>query len=523
MAYLELWLSGSGGVTANVVAGWGESDLSQGDVGGRAPDIDGFPIQELPKTETGSPQSSSRLNGPNLISSDPTQTLDDSALEKESECLGGSSLGPKEPAHARKNQHWSQRTVNDHALPQQLEKVLEAHNSVLELESKTQPVALENEAMVDMSYQILPQQSSHALASKWNGLITSQGCEPANEIMVRCGPVLEQHATDPSLREKGLLTSQKLVPSSDFKDVLHGDSLDKERDNLSVVMEGDPFELVERSSTLAQVVSAANEDSLAACKLVVPPLTREIAPANVSTRQEEGMEIGHMGNQSPCTEKRERVISSVDSSILGSDRLQKVEKTLDRPLKADVRVSCINDRRTSDGNLVSNVHVSTNMFGLVSRDIGTARKTVGFRGGGNTRVTNTERSAQEDKRLDVHPVKIQFEDGGDIEKANIIIADAQLGGLDTNGASNSHELRAEGQAGAMVGGIPKVISRLSNASAPSNCKYLGGALHREKEQDLVCQPEAERQRTDAEEKVNKEREDFILAEAEHLKVLKTVV
>ena len=522
MAYLEFWLSGSGGVTADVVAGWGESDLSQGGVGGRAPDIDGFPNQALPETETGSPQSSSRLDGVNLSSSDPTQTLDDSALKKESECLGGSSLGPNEPAHGKKYQNRSQRTVNGHALPKQLEKVLVAHNSVLEIESKTQPVALENEAMVDMSYQILPQQSSHALASKWNGLITSQGCEPANEIMVRCGPVLEQHATDPSPREKGLLTSQKLVPSSDFKDVLHGDSLDKERDNSTVIMEGGPFELVERSSTLAQVVSAGNEDSLVACKLVVPPLTREIASANVSTIQEEGMETNHMGNRSPCTEKRERVISSVDSSILGSDRLQKVEKTLDRLLKADVRVSCINDRRTSDGNVVSNVHASTDMFGLVSRDIGTARKTVGFRGGGHTRVTNTERSAQEEKRLDVHPVKIQFE-GGDIEKANKLIADAQLGGLDTKDASNSHELRAEGQAGAMVGGIPKVISRLSNASAPSNCKYFGGALHREKEQDLVCRPEAERQKTDAEEKVNKEREDFILAEAEHLKVLKTVV
>lgn len=518
MAYLELCLSGSGGVIANVAASGG--DVSQECVGGRATDIDGFSIQALPKLEAVSPQPSSRLNGPNLTSSDPTWTLDENL---ESECLGGSSLGPKELVHAKRNRHRSQRTVNGHALPKQLEKVLVAHNSVLELGSKTPPVTLENEAMVDMSYQILPQQSSHALASKWNGLIMSQGCEPVNESMVRCGPVLEQHATDPSPREKGLLASQKLVPSSDLKDVLHGDSLDKDKDNSSGVVERGPFELVERSSTLAQVVSAGNEDSLAACKLVVPPLTREIGPANVSTIQEEGMETSHMGNRSPCIEKRERVISSVDSSMLSSDRLQKVEKTLDRPLKADVRVSCINDTRSPDGNVVSNVHVSTDMLGLVSRDIGTVRKTVGFRGGGHTRVTKTERSVQEEKKVDVHPVKNQFEGGGDIERPNKVIADAQLGGLDTNGASNSHELRAEGQAGAMVGGIPKVISRLSNVSAPSNCKYPGGALHRAKEQDPVCQPESERQRTDAQEKVSKEREDFILAEAEHLKVLKTVV
>jgi len=50
--------------------------------------------------------------------------------------------------------------------------------------------------MVDMSFQVLPHDSPHAVTGNQNGVPTNQELEPVIKVIRRCGADLEQHVAD---------------------------------------------------------------------------------------------------------------------------------------------------------------------------------------------------------------------------------------------------------------------------------------------------------------------------------------
>lgn len=502
------------GLTGDVLANGNSLNLLQEHVEGGAANTD--ELLANGKLGTSSSHLSCRLKQSTLSVAEPTEIFEDLTVKKDSEFCGEDTSGIKRQIHVKRNRHRS--PGNGHLVSK--ERVVGADRPVVEVESRVSSATLENEGTVDMSYQILPQQSSHALPSKWTSLTSSQEFEPGNDHMGRCGPVLEQHATDPGTRDQKTLPSLKAVQSAEIRVNSCLDSVDREQDGISVASEGYQFDRVDKSSTHVQKIGEQGKSDALIARRHVEDTTIEVAPINSTRILEEGMATSHLGNRPPRTEKRERTVPFVSSMEKGSDRYHKLKGGPESLSKAHVYDFNNSSTKTADEVNVSHPHTSTDVLGATStfKNVGAVKKTVSSRGGVQSRVASRVRSGQDEKRVGVHQVKIKSEEGVAEDRAKPSATDAQLGGIQSNGAADSQEeLRAEGQAGAVVGGVPRTIGQLSCLTAPSNCKYPG-VLPWEKDQDPEVQARAEKQKTHFLAEDSKARDDFILEEAEHIKV-----
>lgn len=503
------------GLTGDVLANGNSSNLLQEHVEVGA--ANGDELLANGKLGTSSSHLSCRLKQSSPSVAEPTEILEDLTLKKDSESCGDDTTGIKIHTHVKRSRHRS--PGNGHLVSK--EKVVGVDRPVVEVESRVSSATLENEGTVDMSYQILPQQSSHALPSKWTSLTSSQEFEPGNDHMGRCGPVLEQHATDPGTRDQKTLPSLKAVQSSEIRVNSCVDSVDREGDGISVASEGYQFDWVDKSSTRVQKIGEQGKNDALIARRHVEDTTIEVAPINSTRILEEEMASSHLGNRPPRTEKRERTVPFVSSMEKGSDRYHKLKGGPEILSKAHVYDFNNSGTKTDEIN-VSHPHTSTDVLGATPtfKSVGAVKKTVSSRAGVQSRVASRVRSGQDEKRVGVHQVKIKSEEGVAEDRAKPSATDAQLGGIQSNGAADSQEeLRAEGQAGAVVGGVPRTLGQLSCLTAPSNCKYPG-VLPWEKDQDSEVQARAEKQKTHFLAEDSKARDDFILEEAEHIKVAK---
>lgn len=129
-----------------------------------------------------------------------------------------------------------------------------------------------------------------------------------------------------------------------------------------------------------------------------------------------------------------------------------------------------------------------------------------------------EARAAQEKKASVQHVRVKVEDGVDEDRAKPLATQAEPRRDEIHGAE-SQELRTGAQAGAAVGGPPRSMGRPSSNSGTPKCRHPGVVPPWEKGQDSAVQAEAERQSAGVRERLaNKAREDFILEEAEHLKV-----
>ncbi len=139
------------------------------------------------------------------------------------------------------------------------------------------------------------------------------------------------------------------------------------------------------------------------------------------------------------------------------------------------------------------------------------------RGTSDVRKVNRDRSAQDDKRLNASNARIKVEDVAE-DGTKPSATTSELSSLQVSGAPKPQELRTEGQAGAVVGGVSRSIGRTSSTSALLKNKFPGVVIPWEKEHDPTVQAEAEKHRADISAKAQKAHEDIILEEAEHLQV-----
>nr|XP_024380298.1 chromatin modification-related protein EAF1 B-like isoform X1 [Physcomitrium patens]XP_024380299.1 chromatin modification-related protein EAF1 B-like isoform X1 [Physcomitrium patens]PNR51048.1 hypothetical protein PHYPA_010234 [Physcomitrium patens] len=286
----------------------------------------------------------------------------------------------------------------------------------------------------------------------------------------------------------------------------HVDSDGEERIWQSVASEG-RVEQVEGSIAHVQKIGELGDaDALPARHNVEDVSIIEASVGNsFRTRVEEGI----TGNQSHRIENKERLVS-----MEKDNSRYKVGANLDGLSRA---VGGVN---------VLHANTSTDVPGgatLLMR-AGLVKKNAVSRAGNHIRSATRDRLGQEEKRAGVYHVRIKYEDGVGENRARPFATDAELGCQHTSGApSSQEELRAEGQAGAVVGGVPRALSRLSGVSASSNCIYPGVRIPWNKGQGPLSQMGSEGRKTGVQVKANEARADFILAEAQNLKVKKKFI
>lgn len=427
------------------------------------------------------------------LQADGTWRSNDAIPEVGSECVGGDWAGSKSQMPVKRNRPRSQRLGNGHTAPKEVENLVGADSPEVDMESKAPSVSLENEAMLDISHGVLPRQSSHSLPRKWSGLTSSEEFEAGNEVLPKCGPVWDRPATDASSRDP--IPSHVSVQSADARVDSNVDTDERER-----VRDTD----VDSSTPHVQKIGELGEaDGLASRNNVEDTPVVESASGNSTRIKEESGTINQTGNQHLRTEKKERV---------GPFSVEKGSDVHRAGLHTDGLCKTVD---------VLHADTSTDVLGgpILHRSSGLVKKTAASRGGNHARLATRDRSAQEEKRGGIHHVRIKSEDGVAENRARPSAADAEPGGQQTSGApSSQEELRAEGQAGAVVGGIPRAIARSSSVCASSNCQYPGVVLPWEKEQDPLVNAEAERHKAELQVKADKARDDYILEEAENLEV-----
>ena len=452
----------------------------------------------------GNEQSCSRLSSLDLGAGDPSWALNESASKTDVDSCQGGHGRPKSAGHVNRNRVRSQRLGNGHALSKELEGVAGGERQVVERESAAAPGSVENEGMVDMSYQVLPHQSQHGLPSKWNGLTGGQEYEPVNEIMARCGPVLEQHPSEHSSRERASLPSLKSVQAPDVRGGSRAVASGRDSsDRSSLGGECSPYQAADSQE---QAVGVG-----------------ERRDGRGGARQAEG--ISHVdavgadpsrgcgddgGGGDGGTGRREGA-----GPVVGAERWGDAGAG-----SRDVSGSG-QEGHGSEGRAA---HESRGQMGgdgprggPAHRDPRGLKKAGGVSpGGSHARVG---RPPAEERKVSLHHVRLKVEDGVAEDRAKHLATQAEPGPHEINGA-HSQELRTGGQAGATVGGAPRSMGRSSSNSGTPNCKYPGVVLPWDKGQDSGVQAEAERHNAELRERLaNKAREDFVLEEAEQLKVV----
>ena len=469
-----------------------DGDLSNGSTGcfGAGEGVDGVSVALVPGNE----EACGRLSPVGVGEGDPRWELVESGPKTDVDSYHGR---PRSGGHVNRSRVRSQRVGNGHAASKELEGAVGADRAVAGRGSTGGPGAVENEGMVDMSYQVLPHQSQHGLPSKWNGLSTSQEYEPVNEVMARCGPVLEQHPSDHGSRDRASLSSLKSLAASDVRAGSRAVAAGRDSDRPSAGGESSPHEAADRAGTHEQAVGVGDRrDGRAGGRQAEGASSRDAVGAD-STRIC-GDDAGEQ-----ATEKR----GGASPARVG------VERSGDwaagpREVSGSVAENLGSEARGAHDSR-SQVPGDGSRGGSTQRDVRVVKKGGGpLRGGSQLRVA---RAGAEEKRVSVHHVRLKVEDGVGDDRAKHLATQAEPGAHETNGA-HSQELRTGAQAGAAVGGAPRSVGRPSSNSGTPNCKY---PVPWEKGQDSAVHTEAERVR---EKLANKARDDFILEEAEHLKV-----
>lgn len=487
--------------TADVVI---DGDLSNGRKGcaGAAEGVDDMSVALVPGNE----QACGRLSSLDVGVGDPSWGSIESASKTDVDSCQGAHGRPKGGGHVNRNRVRSQRLGNGHASSKELEGAVGGDRQVAERESTVAPGGAGNEDLVDMSYQVLPQQSQHGLPSKWNGLNASQEYEPVNEIMARCGPVLEQHPSEHSSRDRASLSSLKSVQPSDVRVGSEAAAAGRESDRSSLGGECSPYTAAERADTDEQAVGVGERrDGRAGARQVEGASSEDAVGGDSARIWGEDAGAGDRG-----TEGRDGAGPVVWSAGMGAEKVAD-SAAGSREASGGVEESRGSEARAGQDSR-SQIPGDGPRVGSAHRDPRVVKKAGGpSRGGSHLRVG---RPGAEEKKANAHQVRLKAEDGVGEDRAKHLATQAEPGAHESNGAE-SQELRTGGQAGAAVGGAPRGIGRPPSNSGTPNCKYPGVVLPWEKGQDSAVQAEAERLR---EKLANKAREDFILEEAEHLKV-----
>jgi hypothetical protein len=527
---------GEGGSVANAIANGSacENIVIQGVSGGRDLELDEHSFRLNARDATDTIPSKGRSSQPNPS----TQTQIELFTKRESGDFGGDRVGAKCQAYAKRNRQWSQRLGNGHLALKEQEKVVDGKSSVVEADIDEAPGATRDEATVEMGFQLLPDESPRAAPGKWNGLTPKQELEPPMiEVMTRCGALLEQHAADVSTdvgkgRELAVLSSHVSLKSGDIGVNLCVNTREKDG-SLALAGKGssnvDLFFSEVQPSPNVQSFCELSSAGLQECVEDKSVLGR--ASANPDRARDEVTATGHIPGHG--TARREaRGSDGIPPLPPKSNSVDKVssrahkavsEGSLNGPPRSTVYEQSLNSSKVTEAN-GNSIPVTRSILedfeggGSMQKSI-MIKKAVA-RGGSNIRQVNRDQSVQDEKRLDASNARIKIEDVAAEARATpsatteVDASSSQMSG----GAPKPQELRTEGQAGAIVGGIPRSIGRTSSSCALLKNKFPGVVIPWEKEHDPIVEAEAAKHRADITAKARKAHEDFILEEAEHLQV-----
>ncbi|KAH9566418.1 hypothetical protein CY35_04G129200 [Sphagnum magellanicum] len=527
-----LFSEGEGGSVANtIVNGDACQDISSEEVsGGRGVELESsFPVNTRDVADGIPSKGQSPQTNPS--SSNLVWTQLDHTTKREGEHNGGAPAGLKSQAYTKRNRHQSQHLGNGHVSVKEQEKVADINSSLVVAEPNEPPVATKDEALMDMGLQVLPYESRHAVSGKWNGVTTNQETEPVIEVLTGCGTVLEQHRADVSSnlgkdRDRTVPPSHVSLKSGDSRVSLQVDT--GEYDGLNLDSKGSTVDLLlseEKPTPDVQRFHELGEDVAAGLQGHVDEnsvLGRvSISPDRAT---DEGTATGHTGDGTSKQEAQERIgtlaLPNLSTIERGPDRVHKVvsEGGLSRVPRDSVDEQNLGSKEVSgtDGNILP---VTQSMLeGFKGGSIHKSpmfNKTI-VRGTSNVRQANRDQSAQDDKRLVASNPRIKVEDVAAEDRTKPSTTEAELRSSQTNGAPKAQELRTEGQAGAVVGGVPRSIGRTSSACALLKNKFPGVVIPWENQHDPTIQAEAEKHRADISAKAQKAREDIIIEEAAHL-------
>jgi hypothetical protein len=468
---------------------------------------------------------------PGCSTSDSVETQVDLTTKRESESPGGGCFGSKNQAYLKRNRHWSQHLGNGHLSVKEQEKVVGVNSSLVEVETKENPVPIKDEPMLDMGVQILSHQSPHADSGKWNGSTTNQELEPVIGIMTRCGAVLEQHAADVSTdigkgRDRTVLPSHLPLKSGDVGVDLSVDTGKKDglplagkESNIGLFFSEDkPSPHVQSFCELGEVVAAGLQGHVG----VKSALGR--ISVNPGRARNEDTATGHSEHRTSKLEAQERVGTAplINSSSIenGSGRTHKEvsQGGLNSPPRSSLNGQNMSSKEVTgaDGNsgpaaelILKGVEgVSIQKSFMINKGL--------VRGSNNSRQVKRDLSAQDDKRSSASNARIKVENVVAEDRAKPSAAEAEVSCSQMSDAPKPQKLRTEGQAGASVGRISMSIGRTSSALLKN--KFPGLVIPWEKEVNPTVQAEAEKHRADISAKAQKACEDIILEEAEHLQV-----
>jgi hypothetical protein len=527
----NLLSEGEGGSAPNAIANGNptENISSQGVSGGVEPDECSFLVDTRDATDHAIP-SKGVSPQPGCSPSDSVQPQVDLTTKRESESPGGGCVGSKDPAYLKRNRHWSQHLGNGHLSVKEQEKVVGVNSSLVEVETKENPVPIKDEPMLDMGFQMLPHQSPHAASGKWNGGTTNQELEPVIGVMTRCGAVLEQHAADVSTdigkgSNRTVLRSHLPLKSGVDLSVDTGKKdglpLAGKESNIGLFFSEDkPNPHVQSFCELGEVVAAGLQgyvgDKSALGRISVNP----------GRARDEDTATGHSEHRTSKLEVQERVGTAplINSSSIenGSGRTHK-EVSQGGP-NSPPR-SCLNEQNLSSKEVTGADGKSGPAAELILKGVEgvSIQKSLMInkglvRGSNNIRQAKRDWSAQDDKRLSASNARIKVENVVAEDRAKPSAAEAEVSCSQMSDVPRPQKLRTEGQAGASVGRISMSIGRTSSSSALLKNKFPGLVIPWEKEVNPTVQAEAEKHRADISAKARKACEDIILEEAEHLQV-----
>nr|PNR56097.1 hypothetical protein PHYPA_006994 [Physcomitrium patens] len=363
--------------------------------------------------------------------------------------------------------------------------------------------------MVNMSYQVLSHQNTHALSSKWNGLASSQQYEPVGEIIARCGPVLEQHASELSSRDKASAPSVQAIQSFDVRVDSRVGVTERISDISSLTFKDRSNDLADRQETHGLTVASWERSIRDAGANRVGGSAAEDVHTNASEIVE-----GNVGTVEQATERRDRVGSMLCLPRVDVGRVSDSAASLRGSSNDIMPENHRSEAQSVQGMLESCIQSAVDgLSGALAHKDGRIVKKAAFsRGGNKLKMAHRGRVGVDAKKGNNHHLSLNSEEGVSEDRTNHLATEAESRGQGNIGA-HPQALRTGVQAGA-----PRIIELSTSISGALNCMYPGVVLPWEKGQVSAIQSEADRRNADLTNKLaNKAREDFILEKAEHLK------
>jgi hypothetical protein len=475
--------------------------------------------------------SKGRAPQPSISNSAWTQINVTTKRKGEGEGSEDDHIGSRSPEYARRNKYQSQHLGNGHLSVKEQEKLVGVYSSLVVAQPPQPPVTTKDEAMVDMGFWVLPHESPHAVTGNHNGVPTNQELEPLIKVMRRCGADLEQHMADTSTdiekdTNRAVLPSHVSLHSEDTS--VNFQVATGEDDGSQFTGKGiniDLFFSEERPSPHLQSFHELQEVDAACLQEHVDDKSLLGRDSVNPGSAREPSATGHSGHETPRRETEERVgtppLPHLDSIEKCSSRAHQVasEVGLNMPPRGSMYEQNLSSKEVTgtEGKTLPVTQVMLEGLEGVSFHKSPKIKKKVARGTSDVRKVNRDWSAQDDKRFNASNARIKVEDVAE-DRTKPSATTSELSSLQVSGAPKPQELRTEGQAGAVVGGVPRSIGRTSSTSALLKNKFPGVVIPWEKEHDPTVQAEAEKHRADISAKARKAYEDIILEEAEHLQV-----